>query len=593
MNTDGSPASAATVEHMMQTLEARGPDDAGLHVGDSIALGHRRLSIIDLSQRSHQPMVDSETGLAIVFNGTIYNYPELRRSLQGLGHTFRSEGDTEVILRAFLQWGERCVERLTGMFAFAIYDPRVRRLFVARDRIGIKPLYYSQQSGRFVFASNTAALLRAGGVDTRFDPVGLHHHLTLHAVVPAPRTLLKGIRKVPPAHYLWIEPDGRVNAHRYWQLRARRPDPVPDEQDWLAQVHDALRESVRRRKIIADVPVGVLLSGGLDSSLLVALLSEAGVSDLKTFTVGFDDQPEESGSEFDYSDLVAARYQTEHHQFHVSDAELLERLPEAIGAMAEPVVGQDAIGFYLLSERVSEHVKVVQSGQGADEVFGGYFWYSEMHRAQNEADLPRFASRYFDRTHENWLATVTKRYHLDHDPTADLINRLLAESDGDEYLDRVLAMDVTTLIVDDPVKRVDNMTMAWGLEARVPFLDHHLVELAATMPPELKIADGGKYALKRIARGMVPDEVIDRRKGYFPVPALKYVRGQVMSFMQDALDSSACRQRGLFNRQMVDRLLSEPDQHYTKLRGSMLWHLALLELWLQTHIDSSSAHSTD
>jgi len=254
--------------------------------------------------------------------------------------------------------------------------------------------------------------------------------------------------------------------------------------------------------------------------------------------------------------------------------------------MAEPVVGQDAIGFYLLSEQVSKQVKVVQSGQGADEVFGGYFWYEQMHAADDEPDLPRFASRYFDRPHTEWLQTIHPNFHLDHDPTSTLVEELLSSAEADEFLDQVLHMDVTTLVVDDPVKRVDNMTMAWGLEARVPFLDHELVEFAASMPPEYKLGDGGKYALKQVARGIVPDSVIDRRKGYFPVPALKYIRGDFLDYMRDALNSDACRTRQLFQRSEVDRLLSEPDQHFTQLQGSKLWHLALLELWLQANVDS-------
>ncbi|MBX2823095.1 MAG: N-acetylglutaminylglutamine amidotransferase [Gammaproteobacteria bacterium] len=591
LNSSRQAVDQQLIERMMKPLEPRGPDDGGFSLDHELGFGHRRLSIIDLSSRSHQPMVDADTGLRIVFNGTIYNYPELRQELQQRGHQFRSSGDTEVILKAFAEWGEHCVARLTGMFAFAIWNQESRRLFVARDRMGIKPLYYSHNASGFMFASDTRSLLASGRVDKAFDAVGLHHHLTLHAVVPAPRTIFRDIRKVRPAHYMWVESDGAVTEHRYWTLNARRPSRQLSEPEWLEGVHAALKEAVRRRMEIADVPVGVLLSGGLDSSLLVGLLHHAGVQDLKTFTVGFSDQPEEAGNEFEYSDPVARQYGTDHHRFLVPDGDLLTRLPEAIDAMSEPIVGQDAIGFYLLSEQVAKHVKVVQSGQGADEVFGGYFWYPEMHAAEHESDLHRFASRYFDRPHQDWLDTMDPSLHLDHDPTSALVSELLAESAGEEYLDKVLHMDVTTLIVDDPVKRVDNMTMAWGLEARVPFLDHELVEFAASMPPELKIGGDGKYALKAISRGIVPDAVIDRKKGYFPVPALKYVRGEFLDYMSDALNSTACRGRGLFQRREVDRLLSEPDQHFTQLQGSKLWHLALLELWLQSHVDGVSTRA--
>ncbi len=271
----------------------------------------------------------------------------------------------------------------------------------------------------------------------------------------------------------------------------------------------------KKRNEVADVPVGVLLSGGLDSSLLVALLAEAGAIDLRTFSVGFEDTPEESGSEFEYSDLVVERYATRHHRFRVPNADALWRLPEAVDAMAEPMFGQDAVAFYLLGEQVSQEIKVVQSGQGADEVFGGYFWYPRMQAETEGSWLERFRKHYFDRDHDEFLRLVAEPYRGE-DHSSELIGRLLAEPDADEILDAVLRMDVTTLIVDDPVKRVDNMTMAWGLEARVPFLDHRLVELAARCPPELKLRDGGKYPLKAMARGLAPGRGHRPPKGLFP-----------------------------------------------------------------------------
>ncbi|RMG57683.1 MAG: N-acetylglutaminylglutamine amidotransferase, partial [Gammaproteobacteria bacterium] len=351
---------------------------------------------------------------------------------------------------------------------------------------------------------------------------------------------------------------------------------------WVEAIHDALKRAVERRIRIADVPVGVLLSGGLDSSLLVALLAEGGVSNLKTFTVGFEDQPEEKGSEFEYSDPVAERFATEHHKFHVPNIEVLSRLPEAVEAMSEPMFGQDAVAFYLLAEQVSKQVKAVQSGQGADEVFGGYFWYPEMANDTEGSPVERFARHYYDRDHDEWLEMITPPWHTN-DVTSELLAPELESPFAEEFIDAVLRLDVTTLIVDDPVKRVDNMTMAWGLEARVPFLDHELVELAARMPFDMKYREGhgGKYVLKRIARGLVPDVVIDRPKGYFPVPALKYVRGEFLEFMRDILHSQRCRERGLFNPAYVERLLEAPDHHLTRIKGSKLWHMALFEFWLQ------------
>ena len=587
---DGKAPELARTGRMLRRLERRGPDHEGSYSDGPLAMGHRRLSIIDLSERGNQPMVDTALGLAIVFNGTIYNYPELREELKGLGYSFASDGDTEVILKAYAAWGEQCTERLTGMFAFAVWDMHNQRLFLARDRLGIKPLYYSQTESGFLFASNTQALLAAGGVDTSIDPVALHHQFTLHAVIPAPRTILSGVRKLQPGHSLSIDSHGQSHLQCYWQLYASRPAQPRSEAEWTEAVHEALRKSVKRRLEIADVPVGVLLSGGLDSSLLVGLLAEQGVEDILTFSIGFEDQPEEQGSEFEYSDQVVAMYNTRHHKYHIPNDQVLKRLPEAVSQMAEPMVGQDAVAFYLLSERVSQEVKVVQSGQGADEVFAGYFWYPLM-AAEQGSDLQRFARHYFDRSHEEFLETVSEQYRGE-DHTSALISDLLAQPGADEYLDKVLRMDTTTLIVDDPVKRVDNMTMAWGLEARVPFLDHELVELAMSMPPGMKLGPDGndhKYVLKQIARGLIPDAVIDRPKGYFPMPALKYVRGEFLEFMREILDSEACRARGLFNRAYVDKLLADPDNeaHFTKLRGSKLWHLALLELWLQRNVDGA------
>lgn len=583
---DGSMPDPAIIERMKSQLARRGPDGEGSYCDGPVVLGHRRLSIIDLSSRAHQPMVDGTLGLALVFNGTIYNYPELRSELQSLGHHFMSTGDTEVILRAYSEWGEQCVEKLHGMFAFALWDRLKKKLFCARDRLGIKPFYFSKKGTHFRFASNSQALFAAGDVDTTIDPVALHHQLTLHAVVPAPLTILNGIRKLAPGTTLTIDINGNIATRQYWHLKAQRQVQAKSEIEWQEAIHDALAKAVRKRLTIADVPVGVLLSGGLDSSLLVALLAEQGMKDLLTFSIGFEDQPEEKGSEFEYSDAVAQHFNTQHHQYRIANEEVLRRLPEAIVNMAEPMVGQDAVAFYLLAECVSKSVKVVLSGQGADEVFGGYFWYGPMAAETQGPPVDRFRRHYFDRDHDEYLETVTAAYH-GADYTAQTVATRLTESEGDTFIDQVLRMDVTMLITDDPVKRVDNMTMAWGLEARVPFLDHELVELAAQMPPELKLASGGKHILKQIARGRLPDSVIDRPKGYFPMPALKYVRGEFLELMRSTLDSRACRERGLFNRAYIEKLLVAPEQYLTRIQGSKLWHLALLELWLQKNVDSA------
>ena len=580
---DGLRPDRQTLKRMTDRLARRGPDAGGEYLSGPVALGHRRLAIIDLSERASQPMLDEALGLVLVFNGTIYNYPELREQLGARGYRFFSDGDSEVILKAYAEWGEECPVHLHGMFAFAIWDMKARRLFLARDRFGIKPLYYTLGPHGLRFASTSQALLAAGDLDTSIDPVALHHHLSLHAVVPAPRTVLRGLRKLQPAHSLTLSADSKARIRRYWQLEAGACQHTMTEWEWIEAAHTILRNAVERRRSIADVPVGILLSGGLDSSLLVAMLAEAGGGDMMTFSVGFEDQPEEKGHEFEYSDLVAELYATQHQRFIIPNKEVLARLPEAVDNMAEPMVGQDAVAFYLLGERVSQEVKVVQSGQGADEVFGGYFWYPQM-QAATGTDIDRFRPLYFDRSHEELQQVITPAYQGP-DYTTPRVARGLAATGAQRFLNRVLAYDVTTLIIDDPVKRVDNMTMAWGLEARVPFLDQELVELVACMPPEIKLKSGGKHPLKVIARDLLPDVVIDRPKGYFPVPSLKFVRGQVLEFMRAVLDSAACRERGLFQRPYVDQLLEQPEQAHTPILGSKLWHLALLEFWLQRNID--------
>lgn len=328
----------------------------------------------------------------------------------------------------------------------------------------------------------------------------------------------------------------------------------------------------------------MLLSGGLDSSLLVGVLDRLGARDIPTFSIGFEALSEEAADEFEYSDAVAQRFHTRHRRYRLSNSEILRHLEAAVAVMSEPMVSQDVVAWYLLAERVKKDVKVVLCGQGADEVFGGYYWYARMH-ADSGSDLERLRRHYFDRSHEDFLQLVAPALRgADH--TAALIEALLAEPGADTFLDRVLRLDVTTLIVDDPVKRVDNMTMAFGLEARVPFLDHELIELAMQMPPELKLKSDGKYPLKALARGLLPDSVIDRPKGYFPIPALKYIRGPFLDFMRAILTSDACRRRGVFNPAYLDRLLADPDREpLTPIGGSTLRHLALLELWLQRVVD--------
>jgi asparagine synthase (glutamine-hydrolysing) len=572
------------VERMAATMGDRGPDGAGAWSRTQVALAHRRLKVIDLTSAGDQPMVDAELGLTIVFNGCIYNHRELRRELEREGHRFASASDSEVIVKAYREWGHRCVERFAGMFAFALYEHDSGRLVLARDRLGIKPLYLAQvPGGGLRFASTLPALLAGGGVNTELDPVALHHYLSWHAVVPAPHTILAGVRKLPPATVMIVEPDGRRRRETYWRAEfGRRPEYAAwEESDWSAAVLSALRTAVQRR-MVADVPVGVLLSGGLDSSMIVALLADGGQRDLATFSVGFDAVGDREGDEFRYSDAIALRFETEHRRFHVGVDRMLPALDAAIGAMSEPMASHDAVAFFLLAEEVSGSHKVVQSGQGADEVFAGYSWYPPLVGA-NGSGADAYQAAFFDRSHAEIGTLLEPPYVLDEDPSRAFLDDHFARAGADGPVDRALRLDTEVMLVDDPVKRVDNMTMAWGLEARTPFLDHELVELAAACPPELKLAAAGKGILKAAARGLVPDMVIDRPKGYFPVPALSRLEGATLALVREAFDAPAARARGLFRPDHVERLLAAPNEHVTTLGASKPWQLALLELWLARH----------
>ena len=498
------------------------------------------------------------------------------------GYRFFSTGDTEVVLKAFHAWGPECVQRLNGMFAFAIYERDSGRLTLARDRLGIKPLYLSESGKRLRFASSLPAILAAGDTDTSIDPIGLNHYMSFHAVVPPPYTVLKGVRKLPPATYAVFEADGTRKDTTYWKVDfTRSADEMKlSDEEWCDRVFDALALSIDRR-LEADVDVGVLLSGGVDSSLIVGMLARAGKTPLRTFSVGFDDAGGEEGNEFKYSDIIANEFGTEHYKIHIGADRLMALLPDTIKAMSEPMVSHDNVGFFALSQEVAKHVKVVQSGQGADEIFGGYSWYPPL---MDSNDPVGDYSRVFrDRDFEDYKKVVSPQYHTDRDESLGFIEEHFARSGADRAVDKALRIDSTVMLVDDPVKRVDNMTMAWGLEARVPFLDHELVELAGRVPPEQKVRDGGKGVLKDVARRVVPAEVIDRPKGYFPVPALKYIEGPYLEMVRDTLSSKAARERSLFQGDYLNMLMDAPADHITPLQGSKLWQVALMETWLQTH----------
>lgn len=581
---DGNRADVAAVDRMAATMSDRGPDGSGTWASGRVALAHRRLKIIDLSAASGQPIVDSVAGISGVFNGCIYNYAELRDELIGLGHRFFSHGDSEVVLKAYAEWGEGFVEHLIGMFAVAIAERDTGRVVLARDRLGIKPLYVAESGNTVRFASTLPALLAGGGIDTSIDTTALAYYLSFHAVVPPPRTILAGVQKLPPATVRIYEPDGTRREHRYWDAPFARDPGRSDwtETDWQDALAESLSTAVRRR-MVSDVPVGVLLSGGLDSSLVVALLAQQGQTGLSTFSIGFESVGGREGDEFEYSDVIAKTFGTDHHRILIPHTDLLPPLEAAVGAMSEPMVSHDAVAFYLLSEAVARHLKVVQSGQGADEILGGYHWYPPLAGVPREAAVDTYARAFFDRDAAGLARVLSPDYLPGGDPARDYVAANMSAPGAQTAVDAALRIDTEVMLVDDPVKRVDNMTMAHGLEARVPFLDHEFVELAATCPPELKLAQGGKGVLKSIGRRMLPWEVIDRPKGYFPVPGITHLEGKVLDRVRDALHDSAARDRGMFRADYVDALLADPNSELTPLHGNKLWQLGLLEMWLQAH----------
>ena len=574
----GDDASLEALKRVNLHQQHRGPDSCGLFSLGPLALGHRRLKIFDLSDRAAQPMVDQALGLALVFNGAIYNFPELRADLETKGYRFTSGSDTEVLLKAYHAWGESAVRRLHGMFAFAIWERDSGRLVLARDRLGIKPLYYAHTAQGFRFASTLPALLEFEGIDRSIDAEALHYYLAFHAV-PEPLTLLRGIRKLPPGHIMTVTADGAIQQRSYWQLELVETGER-SENEWLEETRAALHLATHRQ-LAADVPLGILLSGGLDSSLLVALAAETRGSNLETFSIGFESAGGEAGDEFYYSDMVARHFGTRHHQHFISNPQLTESLADCVRAMSEPMVSHDNIGFYLLSHEVAKHVRVVLSGQGADEMFAGYRWFQEALQPSGKAATARkLYETLVDHSYADYRALVTPAYRTP-DLAASFLEKFTEEYHDGSALNPLIAYESTFALANGPLGRVDNMTMAASLEARVPFLDEAVVDLARRLPLPMKLSDGGKYILKALGRQMLPRQVVDRPKGYFPVPALKYLGGPTLALMRDVLTPERIRERGLFEPAAIAPLLAAPEKHLTPLGASKLWQVGLLEYWLQ------------
>lgn len=574
----------ALVSQMNEMSYTRGPDSEGLLKRGQFVFGHTRLSIIDLSENSAQPLWDPYLRLGMVFNGEIYNYKQIKEELVGKGYEFFSDGDTEVLLKAYHCYGEDFVNKLNGMFAFCLWDQEKQKTILGRDRLGIKPLYYTTTNNKLYFSSYMPTLLEIPGRSWNVSPENLQYYLQFHSVVPEDKTIIDGIHKVKPGHIITFDKNFRVSEKKYWDLKAQRQSDYKHFQlkDWKELLHEKLVQSVDRR-LVADVPVGVFLSGGLDSSLITALAAER-VSDLNTFSVGFKGAKTEDGDEFVYSDMVAKKFNTKHHKLEVSTKELLENLDSVFVAMNEPMISHDNVGFYLLSKFASKQLKVVQSGQGADEVFAGYRWYPPM--LEKGSGFDTYRENFFDRSPKEYKNMLNSNWFVDQDIAGDYVKSWFNSQDAESQLDKALKLDTQVMLVDDPVKRVDSMTMAWSLEARVPFLDHELVELAALMPENMKIGPNGegKYILRELGYDLLPREVIDRPKGYFPVPELKYIGGPFLDYCKDIMNTQQAKERGIFTDDYVNTLMAAPQDFLTPLQCSKLWQIVSLEKWLQTHL---------
>jgi asparagine synthase (glutamine-hydrolysing) len=572
----------------------------------------RRLSIIDLAT-GHQPIANEDATAWIVFNGEIYNYRDLREELLGRGHRFRTTSDTEVIVHAYEEWGRDAFARLRGMFGLAIWDRVRRTLWLARDRLGIKPLYYTVRDGRLHFGSELKSLLAAGAVSREVDPAALDHYLAF-LYTPPDRSIFKGVAKLPPGHLLeWRDGDARVT--RYWSPPAVEHAPRSDE-DAVEMLHERLRSAVRSH-LVSDVPLGAFLSGGLDSSLVVALMAEASAGPVKTFSIGFE---EAAYNELDAARVVARHFGTEHHELVVRP-DALGIVDRLVDHFDEPFADASAIPTWYVSELARRHVKVVLSGDGGDELFAGYDRYMPHPQVARFDRLAppgaRQAAGLLARVMP--LGARGRRFlgHVAREADARYVDAisffgpaerraLLRPIEGsgtpgpEEAMEsrlrgwshlppvsRQMRLDLETYLPEDVLTKVDRMSMAHSIESRVPLLDHPLVEFAVRLPLDLKIRDGRrKWLLRQVAARVLPADVLARRKQGFAVPLGAWFRGDLRDACQDLLGSARARQRGLFDAREVDRLLREhlDGRRNHELR---LWQLVMLELWQRAYVETT------
>lgn len=616
----GGPARLETdfslVHSMCEVIRHRGPDDEGIRVEPGVGLGMRRLSIIDLST-GNQPIHNEDRTIWVVFNGEIYNYRELRAELEGAGHRFYTSSDTETIVHAYEQWGEAAFRRLRGMFGIAIWDQRQRTLWLARDRAGIKPLHYVETAGRLYFGSEVKSLMAAGAVDREIDLEALDHYLSF-LYAPRNRSMFKGVRKLPPGHWLRWK-NGRMEVRQFWQIPSEETFRGSDREAADA-LYDVLAGAVRSH-MVSDVPLGAFLSGGIDSSLVVGLMAEASNRPVKTFSIGFD---EPQFDELEPARTVAAHFGTDHHEFVVrpDGLSILDRL---IDHFDEPFADSSAIPTWYVSEIARRHVTVVLSGDGGDELFGGYDRYLPHPRVERFDRLPLPGKR---RVAEAvWPL-------LPHGTRGKNFLRHVARDDGGRYLDsiaffqpdekealytpevrtalrgaageralsrhfsrfaalplhsRMMRFDFETYLPEDVLTKVDRMSMAHSIESRVPLLDNMVIDFAATLPSSLKIRNGRrKHILKEAAARLLPATVLNRRKQGFGIPIGVWFRGGLADVFSDVLASPRTRQRGYFQPGFVDRIVGE---HLAGKRDHTLrlWQLLVFELWHRAYLDNSGA----
>jgi asparagine synthase (glutamine-hydrolysing) len=621
IDLDGRHVDARALEAMGRVTRHRGPDDAGGHADGACAIGMRRLSIIDLAG-GHQPIGSADGRTWIVCNGEIYNFRELRRELSGIGHVFRTASDTEAVLHAYREWGEACVQRLNGMFAFAIWDAERRRLLIGRDRLGIKPLYYAARGGQLAFASEAKALLELPGAVREPEPAALASYFNL-GYVPAPLSMFRGIAKLPPASLLVVE-GGRTRIERYWRAPLE-PDGGVSADEWVERVRAQLERSVRMQ-MVSDVPVGAFLSGGLDSSSVVALMCGADAAPVRTYSIGFaGSKADEFYSELPHARKVAQHYRTEHHEIMVRP-DVATLLPRLLWHMDEPIADSAFITTHLVSEFARRDVKVILSGVGGDEIFAGYRRYLGDHYHGMYRRLPRLlrsgaaaASQWLPSDRHSRLTNLS-RYAKAFIASADLpleqrylsyvevfpeeeVEALLVETAwpsvhpveaafedarGADALGRMASVDLATQLPDDLLLLTDKMSMASSLECRVPLLDHELVELTARVPQHVKLAAGElKHLMKRAVRGLLPEGIAGRSKRGFGAPMGAWLKTDLNGLLRHVLDREAMERRGWLRFAAIERLIAAHER--MRIDGTdRLLAVLNFEIWARVFLDRRS-----